>query len=301
MKIDSGYHFTDENTQIHKGEEARQLLAEVNDAAYLSDGQGVVKVPEERWRAAQRFERKGWMENWAGATDDRNYDHMRKFDGYRALHGRSFEHAIELGCGPFTNARLIGGKCSIREITLLDPLIESYLTLPNVSYSRTALRTVRPLGRWGHGGHGLLRRAARKACRLVPPLGAGSIPIHELLDTPIELMPDRSRAYDLVILINVIEHCLDVQKIFDLIVAISRPRAVLVFHDHLYNHDTVARMVQGHHYEAGHPLMVDRKVIEGFYHRHYTPLYERYSSESIDGHPFMKEHQNFYFISELKS
>jgi len=109
MKIDSEYHFTDENTQMHKGEEARQLLAEVNDAAYLSDGQGVVKVPEERWQTAQRFERKGWMEHWVGAADDRNYDHMRRFDGYRALQGRSFDHAIELGCGPFTNARLRNG------------------------------------------------------------------------------------------------------------------------------------------------------------------------------------------------
>jgi len=186
-------------------------------------------------------------------------------------------------------------------ITLLDPLIESYLTLPNVSYSRTALRIVRPLGRWGHSGHGLLRRAARKACRLVPPLGGGSIPIHELLDTQIERMPDRSRAYDLVIIINVIEHCLDAHRIFDLILSISRPGAVLVFHDHLYNHDTVARMVRGHHYEAGHPLMVDRKVIEEFYHRHYTPLYERYSTEPIGDHPFMKEHQTLFFISRLKS
>ena len=57
-----------EDTRTVTGEDARRRLAEVNDAQFLSPGQGVVRVTEERWRTAQRFERTGWIARYNAAS-----------------------------------------------------------------------------------------------------------------------------------------------------------------------------------------------------------------------------------------
>ena len=300
MSHDPGYHFTDEEAQIYSGEEARRRLQEVDEARFLSADGGIVQVSQERWQAAQRFERKGWMEKWRGAADDRNYDHMAGFDGYRVLRGRTFAGAVELGCGPFTNTRLIGGRCRIREISLLDPLIESYLTLETASYDRTSLKAANRLAQWGAPGGSVARRAVRKTCRIFPALGRTTIPVKEIFPTAIENMPARPQAYDLVILINVIEHCFDLPKIFEKILEMSRPGACFVFHDHLYEHKVVAEMVQGRHYEAGHPLMADYRVVERFCRENFEPLFERRATAPIGDHPILKEHRTYYFIGRRR-
>jgi SAM-dependent methyltransferase len=292
----SHYHFTDETATTYQGDEARKRLAKVNDRIFLSDGKGIVEVSEDRWRTAQRFERHGWMEKWLGAKDDRNYTHMRGFDGYGLLKRRKFENAIELGCGPFTNTRLMGGLCSIKQVSLLDPLVEDYLALDNACYDRSRLRTDSRVKRFANSGSGLFRRGVSKLCRVFPAVQHGSIPIKEIFACPIEQMPNRPRAYDLVVLINVIEHCYNLPLLFEKVSSICKPGGLFVFHDHLYDHDLVAKMVDGHHYESGHPLMVDRKVVEQFCHSQFENLFERYDSEPVVGHPFLAKHLTYYFI-----
>lgn len=155
------------------------------------------------------------MEKWAGAADDRNLQHMADFDNYHALHGMTFDHAIELGCGPFTNLRLIGQVCSIAKCTLLDPLIESYLghkhwrlTERHYDVARVLWQSSRQLGNLGRGVRRVIRRLAPNL------LAMKGIPISELIASPIEEMPTQ-RCYDLIVIVNVVRHCYDINLIFE--------------------------------------------------------------------------------------
>lgn len=222
--------YVDENFRILKGEDASKALQEISDADYLSQSQGIVRVTRARWQIAQTFERKGWMGLWIQTADDRNLQHMADFDNYEELHDRRFQNAIELGCGPFTNLRLIGQICQVKECTLLDPLVRDYLKHPNCSYDAKWLRC---------GENGLskklsvlkpLRAVRRVIRRLFPGTLQRRIRVRELVAGPIEEMPAGER-YDLIVIINVIEHCYDINRVFENIVKIAAPNAILVFHD----------------------------------------------------------------------
>jgi SAM-dependent methyltransferase len=266
--------FLDETHRVLTGEEAEAALRQRNDAPFLNPDKGVVRVSKERWDAAQRFERDYWLEKSSGCDDDRNHEHYRHFDGYSALRGKTFEDAIELGCGPFTNLRLISQECAIRRCTLLDPLLEQYARHSKRTYDE----------RWLHSKHNRLYRrlgSARPARALRRLLGVvapgwlrGKTPVRRLLPCPIEEMP-LDHTYDLIVLINVIEHCYDLDLIFDNILKIARPNALLVFSDKYYDREKIARWVQGERYDVGHPLLVDRSVLQAFLRGHFESLYER--------------------------
>lgn len=294
------YWFVDEEFRVLKGHEARQALRETSDAPYLSPDQGIVRIPRQRWEVAQTFERRGWMEKWIGSSDDRNIQHMADFDGYRSLRGKRFEHAIELGCGPFTNLRLIGQVCQINECDLLDPLVESYLEHPNCTYNRHELSCEN-------------RVLSSFWSLLKPPLGirriinkmmsdlrtAKHIPVGNLLASPIEEMPTHSR-YDLVVIINVIEHCFDIDLVFQNITKIAAPNAILVFHDKYYSHENVSELTAGHYYEAGHPLMVDRHIVDGFLAKHCIPLYSMVIQKKIPHIDVMSAYEGVFFIGQFR-
>ena len=233
------YIFVDENHVILTDEQARDALKRTNDSQYLSDGQGVVKVPKERWNVAQSFERNYWLEQSVGATEDRNEDHRSNFDGYSAVRQLHFSHAIELGCGPFTNLRLIAGACRVDSCTLLDPLAGEYQKHPNHTYDDRRLKI---RGSWLDrllAKNVLLRAARRVLRRFWPGSLTTTIPVKRLLACPIEEMP-LDCAYDLIVIINVIEHCFDIDRVFENILRIAKPGAVLIFADRYYDHATVA-------------------------------------------------------------
>ena len=129
--------FVDENRQIFRGEKALRLIRERGETK-VDARVGMVRVPTERWQEAQRYERRTWMEGRATLTD-RNEEHEDFFAGYRPLQGLRFQHAIELGCGPFTNLRKILLRCKCEAIDLLDPLADSYLNHPYCRYRRGRL------------------------------------------------------------------------------------------------------------------------------------------------------------------
>lgn len=284
------------DVRILTDEAARQALELENDREFLTDTQGVVRVTEERWRRAQTTERRHWMHLGLGSDNDRNYEHFVSFGGYRVLHGRTFESAIELGCGPFTNLRLIADVCRVKRCTLLDPLAESYLTHPNRAYTESALfleNTRTPM---------LLRRVQRKLLRRFPRLRSlvrrRSLPVDRLLPLPIEQMPTVP-AFDLLAIINVIEHCYDVEAVLEKIRAALKPGGVLVFHEPLYDHTVVSDLVTTV-YDAAHPLQVDRSVLLAFLADYFMPLYEH---QSFHTNIFEGEDLSFkgiYFIGVRK-
>ncbi|MGD9874781.1 MAG: methyltransferase domain-containing protein [Kiritimatiellia bacterium] len=260
----------DSNVNILTGEAAEKALQRENDEKYFHENEGVAQVEKNRWTTAQKAERKHWMELGLRAADDRNYDHAAFFDGYRTLRGLSFDHAIELGCGPFTNLRLIANACEIRQCTLLDPLIREYLTHPQCRYRSGNLVKDRP-------SNSALARNVRKVLWRSMPGGMRrwlpGISVKAMLDMPIEEMP-LDCTYDLVVMINVIEHCYDVRLLLDNLLRVLKPGGVFVFNDRLYEASVIRERVR-EKYDAAHPLRVDQKILQDFIQKHFEPLFEK--------------------------
>ena len=66
--------YTDHNIIVHTGEAADRLFQFRSDAKYVNNG-AILKVDIDRWREAQFYERKTWMEICLSLSDDRNYEH----------------------------------------------------------------------------------------------------------------------------------------------------------------------------------------------------------------------------------
>ena len=273
MMADAWY--VDEQTNVMTGQAAEEAIRARSDAAFLSE-EGIVRVSQERWETAQRFERTGWMEKWAGASDDRNLLHAEEYEGYAALAGQRIGHAMELGCGPFTNLRVIADFVEIGKVSLLDPLMESYRQLPNCRYGRGTAAGLR-----AHSGDPVL-------------------PIVEMFACPIENMTAEGRKYDLVVMMNVIEHCFDVEAIFSKILAMTSPGSAFIFHDSMYDPEKTRQVVKGKYYEAGHPLMVGYPVMEQFMREHFETLFFRTAPNAPDYLEVCPHSGHFYFIGRRK-
>lgn len=279
----SQYVHIDSGVNILHGDEARCRLEQENDRAYLTDGRGVTRVDQGRWKKAQQAEQTHWFSHSITADTDRNEGHFEGFGGYRALRGRRFENAIELGCGPFTNMRLIADVCRVKQTTLLDPLIARYLSHPHCGYDQNALRLQysawlrvprllrEPIDRyrWWRRYPNWHRRLTR----------GHTLPIKRMIDAAIEAMPTDDR-YDLVVIVNVIEHCYDIEAVFEKILATTEPGGYLVFQDRLYTHKEVAEKMN-RHFDAAHPLRVDGGVLRQFLATNFEPAFERERTEAI--------------------
>ena len=239
---------------------------------------------------AQKAERKHWMVIGLGAQDDYNYDHAAGFDDYSVLEGLEFEHAIELGCGPFTNLRIVAGKCQIATCDLLDPLVESYLTHPGCTYSRTSLEVD---STWmPRRFRQFLRRHRRLGLRGIT-IG-GRVSVGRLIPAPIEDMP-LDGVYDLVVMENVIEHCYDIERVFANILNVLRPGGVFVIQDRYYYADRVVERASTL-FDAAHPLQVDRHLIDEFLRANFEELYYRARNVPGEFMGYDVSADNFYFV-----
>jgi SAM-dependent methyltransferase len=260
------FSFTTRDMETVTGEEARRLLAENNDQSFHVPGRGVVSVSRERWMKAQDAEAHGWMDIWRDVPDDRNMHHFTLFDYLFMLKERRFKHAIELGCGPFTNMRLVAHSLAIESIHLLDPLMPRYVDHPHCTYRSGQLRL--------HDG------------RMVPIDAAYAMPIEDL-------RPEVS--YDLVVLINVIEHCMDAEKAFSQVWNMLSPGGVLIFHDKYFDEAEVAATILTS-YDTAHPIKVGHAVIDNFLSR-FRLIFSR--STSTHGKPMMTATGDaIYFVGE---
>jgi SAM-dependent methyltransferase len=294
------YLFVDEKQNIYTGEEAREKIAQNSDKDFLEEGKGVIKVSPERWKQAQSYERHFWMERAKQSDDDRNIEHFNDFGAYASIKGLSFNSAIELGCGPFTNLRIIATQVKIGRCTLEDPLIDDYLKHAHTTYNQKFLNT---------GDKSLdpiLIRMIRRLIRPLAPklagklrLSKGKLPIDELIPHPIENMPV-SKTHDLIVMINVIEHCQDLETIFSKILALSKPGSIFVFCDKYYTYPKIKEIITEQCFEAGHPLLADKSVVEGFLHSHFEPLYEKLIMKENDISGFDWSFDSVYFIGKRK-
>lgn len=235
--------FVDEYRKLSVGHEAAMQLQSKNDTRYTQEGQGVIEVDMARWEEAQRYERRAWMKGRGlRARSDRNSEHERGFENYAAIQRRYFDNAIEIGCGPFTNMVRILKYVRCESVTLLDPLIDDYLTHPNCTYKR------KRLGGW----------FGKKV---------------QTVALPVENFAT-DQVYDLVVVVNVLEHCFSTPRFFERIISLTAPNGVLVFHDKLIPASVVQVFVENI-YDAGHPLRVVEDRVLGFLSENYVELYRK--------------------------
>lgn len=221
--------YTDKNIIVHTGKSAEELLNSKNDSIYVENGE-ILKVDMDRWREAQFYERKTWMEHCLYLNDDRNYDHYRNFNSYHSIveynKKNEIKNVIELGCGPFTNLRTMIHYLDVSEVHLLDPLLESYLKHPNCSYKNGKL-----------GNYDVVTH---------------SIPIEEF---------NPSVKFDLIIMNNVLEHCYDIKIIFDKIYDSLNVGGLFVFGDVFFMKRDIIEL-SSILYDSGHPLRLSKEYMD---------------------------------------
>jgi cyclopropane fatty-acyl-phospholipid synthase-like methyltransferase len=123
---------------------------------------------------------------------------------------------------------------------LLDPLIDEYLNHPNCSYENKQLS-------------GFENRV-------------------KTMPLPIEAF-ETNQIYDLVVVINVLEHCFSAPKFFKRIKSITAKDGFLIFHDKLIPNQKIGQFTENI-YDSGHPLRVADEVMTDFLHGNYITLFE---------------------------
>lgn len=287
--------FVDENRNVIKGEKALELIRS-RRPENIDPLKGVFKVDTDRWQEAQRYERRTWMEGVA-ALSDRNEDHEKNFDGYKKLQGKSFGSAIELGCGPFTNLRRILTHCNVDEIHLLDPLANDYLQHPFCRYKNKNLGGVLKTSFIPWSKRGGIKHPVRFYKHKLEEWKIGRLsgrPVTLHASGIEDFQPPQT--YDLCVMINVIEHCRNVEEIFARILEMTKAGSYFVFADKLYNALNETE-ISSYKFDAGHPLRVDYSVVRNFLLSNFDSALDAEIVEQEDGQSF----QSNYFIGIRKA
>ena len=245
---------------ILRGHEAKLAIEKENDAQFYVPGQGIPRVSLERWSVAQEAEVNHWFgdgSNPALTGDDRNIVHYRRFDGYRAINRIEFKRALEIGSGPFTNMRLVANALSaIDDVTLLDPGLTNYLSHPGCYFNQASLAKVtasRVLARaWPFLSRKLKDRWLSNHKR--------SVRIGALLPRAAEGF-DGGQEFDLVLMVNVLEHCMDSSLVLDAVFSSLAPGGIVVLSEKTHLDESV-RMGLAKIYDVAHPIRVTKKEIE---------------------------------------
>ena len=241
--------FVNKEIEIIKGFEASALIDEKNELKYFEEGIGIKKIDKDRWAEAQYYERKTWCNSPAkGMITDRNEEHFNNFNNYQLLYyvlGNDLS-VIELGCGAYTNLRYILPiiEKRVSSVHLLDPLINDYiLNSPNCTYK-----------------NGVLMNCPVK-----------------IFDTPIEEFTV-SQKYDLVVMINVLDHCYDIDIVFEKILTMLNKNGILVFNERAYKSEQIKEAIETI-YDAGHPI----RLTEEYLNNKLSPYKSLYSKEFTTG------------------
>lgn len=244
--------FVDKEIRVFEGEEAEKRLKEKNDSKF-HEQRGIVQVSFDRWKEAQEYEHKTWMVQGLGATSDHNDENLHHLDNCKLIETRLFKNGIELGCGPFTNMETLSRHLIIRNKTVLDPLLDKYLTHPN-------------------------HRLASDWTKI---------------NSTIEEFEPKEK-YDLVVMINVLEHCFDIPKIFQKILDITKMGGIFVFGDISFPYSSLAQMVVKT-YNAGHPIRIDTHYLLNFVSQ-FKMLYRKSFQVKCAGY---EAYENYFILDRV--
>jgi len=271
------YIFIDENVRVLRGEAARLALDHTNDACFYESGHGIRAVSEERWQIAQRAEMVHWFDRNRLAADDGNFLQLDGFDSFGVLSGSRVAHAAELGCGPFTNLRLVGRVAHLASCTLIDPSIQRYIHHPNRYYDAQYLY-VPPSATWIPK---LWRRAPQLSRALCRHLG-WTVPVRSLVNAGGESFRI-GEPCDLLVVINVLEHCRDARAVVENVLSALGPRALVIVGDVFFD-DEAVRDASCRCYDAAHPLRVTESVLSPLLDGA-DVLYDRSKPHAVEGYP----------------
>jgi len=196
-------------------------------------------VTEDKWLEAQEWEKAHWVntqrlraryfKNWiwramniCGLVDKYRGDDWNKwwssqFNDYDFL-PPVVDDAIEVGCGPYTNLRYVIKRCRPNHMFLSDPLIRTYIQF-KLSFTADAYR--------------------RGFCVLD--------------DHPLEHIPYRDNYFDVLLMINVLDHVKDAGKCMENATRILKQGGILVLGQDLTNEDDL-KVLNEDPGLVGHPV-----------------------------------------------
>lgn len=101
--------------------------------------------------------------------------------------------------------------------------------------------------------------------------------------------------YDLIVMINVLEHCFDIPVIFSKILQMIEPNGIFVFGDIHFDSHTIEEMSLNA-YNAGHPIRIETENLYDFLGNNFKPLYRKEFVTKIAG----RDATEIYFIGEKR-
>jgi len=204
----------------------------------------ILRVSGERWRKAQEWELRTWKRRnrlhvilargifgllglaKGPIGDDWNHWWREKFDNYKDL-PNELNNAIELGCGPYTNIRLISKDHRIGFIVCSDPLARNYLRFRRSWLAQQHI--------------------------------AGNIMVDF---SPAEDSPFRSEYFELVVLINVLDHVQDAEACLKTAIRLTKPRGYFVFGQDLTDLEDSREKGRLVSEDTGHPIRLHHEVLD---------------------------------------
>lgn len=192
-------------------------------------------VGQERWQKAQEWEKSFWdqyvrkqqsikklafLKTLAkkilrdGPGDDRNYWWAEKFEDYYFIPGK-LENVLEVGCGPFTNLRIVLRKRYAKHVFASDPFSLHYVT---------------------YKGYQLAKKWKSRQWLID--------------DHPLEELPFADAYFDLVICINVLDHVRDPNLCMTNLIRVIKKGGILIFGQDLTTEDDV-KATQSHREKTG--------------------------------------------------
>jgi ubiquinone/menaquinone biosynthesis C-methylase UbiE len=197
------------------------------------------KTTDEVWRNAQKWEEAHWVnaqrerakfgKNWIWRIlslcklvpkhrgDDWNTWWMNQFNNYSFLPPEMGD-VIEVGCGPYTNVRLMRDRCRMKHLVLSDPLIRTY-----VKFKLTFVREMYD----------------KAACSLD--------------DHPLEELPFKDAHFDMAVMINVLDHVRDANACMENFYRVVKPGGIVIFGQDLSREEDAEALLKDPGL-AGHPI-----------------------------------------------
>jgi SAM-dependent methyltransferase len=108
---------------------------------------------------------------------------------------------------------------------------------------------------------------------------------------------ETNKNFDLVVMINVLEHCQNAAAVLKKVDQILLPEGIFVYHDKMYKAAEVERLLSVS-YDAGHPLRVDQSMIEEFLSKHFEPLMRAEYLVHAEFHGLRTSYREIYFIGQ---
>jgi SAM-dependent methyltransferase len=228
------------------------------------------QVSEERWQEAQHWEEAHWIsaqnarakygKNWIWRIlhaarlvekyrgDDWNLWWKTQFQDFKFLPDQ-VDNAIEVGCGPYTNIRHIVPTCRPKHFFLSDPLIKTYV---NFKLAFTA-------------------DAYRKAFCILD-------------DHPLEEIPYRDNYFDLVVMINVLDHVRDASLCMENLIRITKPGGWVVVGQDLTNEEDLDVLSRDSGL-VGHPVKISYEWFAPYFATGFNPAINKVLSRNEGREP----------------